>query len=161
MNFVFNNTALVALAGIDLIESLPRLGDEFSCPVAVKEEFGRGPGTRELPRWLRVEAVSYEQVNRFPALLRLGAGEREAVALAETKGGVFVSDDRVARSVAEGLGVRITGTLGILARLFQSCAFEHDVLGQHVRALRYMGLLHLSDRLEAEILRVQKAPSIL
>jgi predicted nucleic acid-binding protein len=44
----------------------------------------------------------------------LGAGERSCIAKAVKRTGLFGTDDRKARQVALELGVKVTGTLGIL-----------------------------------------------
>ena len=44
----------------------------------------------------------------------LGAGERSCIAVVKNRGGLFVTDDRKARQVALEMGVKVTGTLGIL-----------------------------------------------
>lgn len=46
----------------------------------------------------------------------LGCGEASSIAAAKTRGLTFASDDRVARREADRLGIRLTGTLGILKR---------------------------------------------
>jgi len=46
----------------------------------------------------------------------LGLGEASSLAVAKGRGFVFASDDQMARAEAEGLGVALTGTLGILLR---------------------------------------------
>jgi predicted nucleic acid-binding protein len=50
---------------------------------------------------------------------RLGAGERSGIAVAHSRQGIFVSDDRDARRVAHSVGIPVTGTLGILVRCVQ------------------------------------------
>ena len=44
----------------------------------------------------------------------LGAGERTCIAVAKNRGCLLVTDDRKARLVALEMGVKVTGTLGIL-----------------------------------------------
>jgi predicted nucleic acid-binding protein len=44
----------------------------------------------------------------------LGAGESACIAVIKSRGGLFVTDDQKARQVASGVGVRVTGSLGIL-----------------------------------------------
>ena len=44
----------------------------------------------------------------------LGLGERTCIAAASQRNGLFMTDDRKARQVALDLGIKITGTLGIL-----------------------------------------------
>ena len=67
-----------------------------------------------LPPWLRVEWLN----GPLPeAVLRrsLGDGERETVALAvELQAERILLDDRPARRVAQELGLRVTGTAGVL-----------------------------------------------
>jgi len=46
----------------------------------------------------------------------LGAGEASSIAAAKARGMVFACDDREARRQSGLLGVRLTGTIGILAR---------------------------------------------
>lgn len=53
----------------------------------------------------------------LPVVSDLGAGEREALALAaETPGAILIIDDGLARRYADVLRVRFTGTAGVLAR---------------------------------------------
>jgi predicted nucleic acid-binding protein len=47
----------------------------------------------------------------------LGPGEAACLAVAAARGVVVLTDDRDARTVAGSLGVRVSGTLGVLARL--------------------------------------------
>lgn len=46
----------------------------------------------------------------------LGFGEASSIAVAKTRGYVFACDDRVARREADLLGVKLTGTIGILVK---------------------------------------------
>lgn len=51
----------------------------------------------------------------LPLVSDLGPGETEVLALAlESPGAVAILDDALARQVAETLGIRLTGTLGVL-----------------------------------------------
>ncbi len=47
---------------------------------------------------------------------RFGAGEAESMALAQTRNWVLATDDGAARRLATQLGIRLTGTLGILVK---------------------------------------------
>lgn len=64
--------------------------------------------------WLKVESVAGTSLPQDPAYLELGDGEREAIALARNKNALLIIDETEGREVARRLGVRITGTLGIL-----------------------------------------------
>ncbi|MBX3402355.1 MAG: hypothetical protein KF699_02975 [Phycisphaeraceae bacterium] len=62
------------------------------------------------PRWLEVRTANAAAIN-----LRLGPGEREAIALAlELAASTLLVDDRDARATAQQSGLFVTGTLGVL-----------------------------------------------
>jgi predicted nucleic acid-binding protein len=81
-------------------------------PPAVAREIA--PSIPVFPTWLRIQAPSVQP----PASLlrrRLGAGEREALALAiELKADWIILDDLPARRSAEAAGLNVIGTLGTL-----------------------------------------------
>ena len=51
---------------------------------------------------------------------RLGPGEATCIAVATSRGGLLLTDDREARRVARSLDVEVSGTLGILVRLIDA-----------------------------------------
>jgi len=105
-----DTSCLIALSALSLLEVLKDFYREVMVPHAVAEEFGE-----PLPEWtVRVDATPL-----LVAALResLGAGEAEVIAVAaESPGAVAILDDHRARAAAKGMGVRLTGTLGILLR---------------------------------------------
>lgn len=76
--------------------------------------------------WLREIAMKSEKERSlFETLsLSLGFGEASSIAVAKTRGYVFACDDRAARREADLLGVKLTGTLGILIK-----AIKKKVIG--------------------------------
>lgn len=52
--------------------------------------------------------------------ISLGLGEASCMAVAKTRGLVFACDDRTARKESELLGIKLTGTIGILAKAVRS-----------------------------------------
>lgn len=48
--------------------------------------------------------------------ISLGFGEASSIAVAKTRGYLFASDDKVARREASLLGIKLTGTIGILTK---------------------------------------------
>jgi predicted nucleic acid-binding protein len=68
--------------------------------------------------WPRIEdPTTSAERQLFAALsISLGAGESACIALAAQRGYVFACDDRLARNEAARLGVKLTGTVGILIK---------------------------------------------
>jgi predicted nucleic acid-binding protein len=65
-------------------------------------------------------SVSQVLIDRLPPN-RLGTGERAVIAYAQAyRGYVAGMDDLRARQVAEAIGLKVTGTLGILLRAKQA-----------------------------------------
>jgi predicted nucleic acid-binding protein len=101
-----------------LQDLLPRLFDRLLIPEAVRRELQAG-GTPEPvrqfidtpPAWLEVRSAG-----TIPATLaHLDSGEREALALALSVAADFVLiDERIGRQAAEGHGLEVYGTLGVI-----------------------------------------------
>ena len=120
MIVIADTTPLNYLVLIDGAEILPQLYGRVLIPLAVWEEFQR-PETPEAVRaWVARPPAWFEirPVERYvdPAVENLGAGEREAIALAEElHADRLVMDDRAARRVAAQRNSTVIGTLGVLA----------------------------------------------
>lgn len=117
---VSNSGPLITLATIGKLSLLEALFGELFVPQAVYDEvvtYGSGePGSAEISAapWIRVHQV---QDDLAVHLLResLGAGESEAIVLAqELRAKYVLIDDALARRKAEHIGLRLTGTLGVL-----------------------------------------------
>jgi predicted nucleic acid-binding protein len=139
-----DSTGLIALDRIGKPDLLPALFDPLIAPSAVVSEFGRRP------EWLQERTP---EDGSLVKVLRgdLGAGESEAIALADGSSYSILLDDRRARAFARRLGLRITGTLATLVRARQqgfvpSLAPLLDDLEQHG--------FFMSRELRAEALRL-------
>ena len=68
--------------------------------------------------WLKETVLrTKEEKAIFESLsMSLGWGEASSIAVAKVRGLIFACDDKVARREASLLGVRLTGTLGILKK---------------------------------------------
>jgi len=118
MIVVSDTTPLNYLILIEQVEILRVLYHEVVIPPAVLIEMqARGipasvrDWTRNKPDWIIVEPVAR------PGLLAEGIeeGEAEAIALSEQlHADLVLLDDRRAREIARGRGLRVIGTLGIL-----------------------------------------------
>jgi hypothetical protein len=90
--------------------------DTVIIPVSVRDEVMGAVAkiTVELPPFIRVEPVTAELPVRF-LKMNLHAGESEAIALALERGiqGIIL-DDKQAREIADELGLKVIGTLGLL-----------------------------------------------
>lgn len=98
---------LISLERIGQLDILPALFETIFIPPAVQAEFGIA-----LP-WLKVITPSDSGMMETLKLL-VDAGEAEAITLAyETKLPLIV-DDLLARKVSRKLGLKFTGTIGII-----------------------------------------------
>jgi hypothetical protein len=115
---VVDASPLIALDRIGCLHLLRDLYDLVVRPQSVLNELLAGQERCALSpqliasSWILTEPDPPEMVLRK----ELGAGETAAVTLAlKTQADLVVLDDLQARLVAAGLGLRVTGTLGILA----------------------------------------------
>lgn len=104
-----------------LLDLLPALYGIVMVPHAVAAELARGrDGGIDLPdvttlEWMRLESKPSTKI--LPMTRHLGAGELDAIGLAlERPDSLVLLDDRLARQYAAQLGLRYSGTLGILLR---------------------------------------------
>jgi predicted nucleic acid-binding protein len=153
---VTNTTPIIALALIGELDLLQRLYSQVAIPPAVQQEvLAGGPGavgSAELQRaaWLRV--VRLQDPQRAEMLSDLDRGEAEAIALAqELNADLVLIDERMARRHAERLGLKLSGTLGVLLRA-KSLGLIPSVSPLVERLLR--GGIRLSESVVAEALRL-------
>jgi len=116
---ICDTSSIQYLYQLGLLHVLPALAEEVIVPPAVVEELaaGRALGV-SLPDLTALEWVVIRRPTSEPALplvTDMGPGETEVLVLAlESRDAVAVLDDALARQVAETLGLRLTGTLGLL-----------------------------------------------
>jgi hypothetical protein len=120
MKVISNAGPLIALARIGLEHLLPALFRAIVIPLAVRTEVvaegirHAGATIFQAATWLDVVPV---EDRTAVAVLgeRLGQGESEAIVLAiEQKADVLLIDEARGRRAAEGHGVSVLGTLGVL-----------------------------------------------
>jgi len=118
MTVISDTSPLNYLALIDLQDILPALFERVLIPEAVWHELSSPAAPLPVkdwlgtsPSWLDRRIVS--QIS--PDLQTLDSGEREAIALAQSvEAGLVLLDERRGRRVARGLGLTVSGTLGVL-----------------------------------------------
>lgn len=112
---VCDASPLIVLARVDHLSLLSKLFRDVYVPPAVWFEAtsdADAAGAAEIlaSSWIKVRAPL-----AVPAS-KLGLGEREAIGLAAELHAVLIVDDGAARAAAVGMGITITGTLGVLRR---------------------------------------------
>jgi predicted nucleic acid-binding protein len=116
---ISNSSPLIALERIGHLAILHRLFDErLVIPLAVAREVY---GESSPPSWIRVVPIAAAaDAGTSPTL---GAGEREAIALAlEQRASLIILDDLPARRVAASRGLAVIGTVGVLLAAKQTGA---------------------------------------
>ena len=117
-----DNTVLSNYANVQQITLITTLFPSAAITTEVKSEFGVGvelgriSATNLSPFSVvnanHQEQVLYENLSRY-----LGKGEAESIAIAYFRKYKFLTDDKVARKVANQYGVSISGSIGILIQL--------------------------------------------
>ena len=153
---VVNTTPIIALALLDKLDLLRQLYGQVIAPSAVWTEVlaggSTGTGSAELREatWLRVSSL--HDPRSADLLADLDRGEAEVIALAlEMNADLVIIDERLARRHAKRLGLRLTGTLGVLLKSKQHGLV--DSIAPLIEQLRSSGI-RLSDALVATVLEL-------
>jgi uncharacterized protein len=156
VTIICNATPLINFAAINRLDILQTTLDPIIIPQAVYDETTviSFPGSESVIQavdsgWLQVRQVSAIG-NNIPA--ELDNGEREAIALAlEMQTQKILLDEQEARQVAQKLGLRVMGTLGILllAKRKQIIPEVHPLLNAMINTAQYW----VKDTLYQDVLR--------
>ena len=119
---VLDSGPLIHLSWIGRLDLLTTIFSEALAPPAVRDEALAAPegtsGIAEIRSVFRSGDVRVQASAKLPdpaILAAVDEGEAAAIQLAEEVGAdLFVTDDAPARLLAEGRGLTVTGTLGIL-----------------------------------------------
>lgn len=121
LNVIVNTSPMQYLHQLNLLDLLPTLYKEIILPQSVVNELIVGSSlgvplpNPKLLSWVNIVKAQSQSI--LPLVTELGAGEREALALAiEITDSLVVLDDNLARNYAKLLGINLTGTLGILLK---------------------------------------------
>jgi len=141
-------SSLIALERITLLQILCKVYKEVVIPESVIKEFG----TLSLP-CISIRKVESNLLRLLITDLNLGKGEADVIALASQIGLKVIIDDSKARRVAENMGLKVTGTIGVLMKAERIGLIEsaHD----KVRELREKGF-YVSEELLEDISRFKK-----
>ncbi len=147
---VVNASPLITLAKVGRLDLLTLRGQQLVVPTQVADEVLAGPEGD--PARLALEGgfgAPFHSVTIDSDVLgwSLGAGESAVLSAAKSMGAIAILDDHEARSAARSLGLRLTGTLGIVIQSAQEGHIASAV--QLIRELRAAGL-RLDDRAVAD-----------
>jgi len=160
MHVVSDTSPLSCLASIQRLDLIKSQFSFVYVPPAVKVEMGRHPApwARDLfdqafEDGLIIEDVSTGLLPLTSLLNRtLDEGESQAISLAANRRAeILLVDEREGRKVARGLGLRVTGTLGILMRAKLDGSL--DSLGHTLEKLRLNFAFSLAPELVDRALR--------
>ena len=122
MPVVSNSTPLIHLAKIDKLDLLKEFFGEVFIPEAVYRECvleGKGSEDSEpieKADWIKVVRIKDETLKKS-LMLELDEGESEAIVLAlEVNSELLLIDDYDGREIARALGLKVTGTIGVLLK---------------------------------------------
>jgi predicted nucleic acid-binding protein len=114
------------LIGLTNAECLDVLHDVYGKVTVTPEVVGEYGET--LPQWIEIKEVhNREQIKSIEEHLDLGESSSIALAL-ETDNSVLILDDGHAREYVSKLGLKMTGTLGVLIAAYQK-GFIDDLKG--------------------------------
>lgn len=104
-------SCLIVLQNIQELSLLQKLFDEVFITEEVKKEYGI-----DLPKWIKVKEVQ-NKIQQNALNLILDVGEASSIALSlETGNSLLIIDEKKGRRIAQELGLKIIGTLGIILR---------------------------------------------
>ncbi|MBM4333897.1 MAG: DUF3368 domain-containing protein [Deltaproteobacteria bacterium] len=142
---IADTSSLMAMEKISLLGILCEIYSEVIVPGSVINEFGN----ISLP-CLSVRKVESNFSKLLSIDLNLGQGEAEVIALANQSGLKVIIDDSKARRVAENMGLKITGTIGVLIKAEKLGLIESAY--NKAKELREKGF-YISDELLDDISR--------
>jgi len=132
---------LIHLAEIDSLELLATF-DTLLVPETGYEEIEAG-GVPD-----RLADLSYELVDADGIRVgaeELDAGERAAIAVAEERGVVLLTDDLAARESASEAGVEVRGSIGVVTLGYGRKSLDRDEAASRMRALQRETSLFVTD----------------
>lgn len=153
---IVNATPVIALSLIAKLDLLNQLYNEVLMPPKVKEEIlaggVTGVGREELLNATWIKVTPLEDSRRADLLADLDRGEAEVIALAlEQNSDLVIIDERLARRHAQRMGLKVSGTVGVLLRAKQQGLVES--IAPLIELMR-VGGIRLSDAVVQETLRL-------
>lgn len=119
---IVNSTPLIALCNAGLLKILKEVYGQITIPKAVFDEVTAKPDSacsqiKTNMDWIIVEKIS-DITDRKMYKAKLHAGEVDVMILAQSEplADLVIIDDNAAKKTAKYLGLKVTGTLGVLLK---------------------------------------------
>jgi predicted nucleic acid-binding protein len=110
-SIISDTSCLIILSNIDHVELLKEVYGQILTTPEIAHEFGE-----ILPDWVKIMTVNDKQ-RQILLEIQLDKGEASAIALSlEIPGSTLILDDYKARKIADRLGLKYTGTIGIIIK---------------------------------------------
>ena len=159
MTIISDTTPIISLIKINRLDLLQKLFGEILIPEAVYRElttnalFENEAKIVKASAFLKTSAVqNRKSLQLLQAVSGLDDGESEAIILAdELKSDVLIIDERKGRKVAQKLGIKITGTVGVLLQAHDENMIAADEIKTYLDQLKNSNI-RLSDSLIQEAL---------
>lgn len=164
MIVIADTTPIITLMKLNRFDLLEKLFDTVIVPNAVYEELVSNSNylteaqmVVECPFLKRREVSDRQSIKILREVVGLDAGESEAIVLAEEKqADLLIIDERKGRRVAKQMGLKITGTIGILLHAFDYKILSSEEILSCTESLRN-SRIRISDSLFELILDHVKA----
>ena len=144
MTIISDTTPIISLIKINRLDLLEKLFEEVLIPEAVYRElttnalFENEANIVKTSSFLKTSSVqNRKSLQLLQAVSGLDDGESEAIILAdELKSDVLIMDERKGRKVAEKLGIKITGTVGVLLQSYSENMISSDEIKTYLDQLK-------------------------
>ena len=130
---IVDTSVLIATEKLGIQNLIAKVYDHIIAPRAVLDEYGKPE--------IEISVVESPYIGIYRLLheeLNLGRGESAAIALSQETKTTILLDDLRARRIAKELGLRVSGTIGLLLRLEQILAPDFNAYS-HAQRLRGIG----------------------
>lgn len=139
-----DTTVLSNFAHVQRSDLLQRIYPQAVVPPVVLAELTAGERLGIVPlcdwTWLKIAPLREEESAQAREFTReIGPGEAACLALAKTRGFPLLTDDGGARALAGLLGIEISGTLGVLAKLVREKALSLELADELLTEMRRRG----------------------
>ena len=144
MIVIADTTPVITLIKLQQLNFLEKLFGSVMIPSAVYDELTNNPRFEKEAETVRkcnflkcCEVIDRQSIKFLREIVGLDAGESEAIALSdEQSADLLVIDERKGRKAAQKLGLKITGTIGILIQAFDKGLISKSEILSCVEKLR-------------------------